>query len=110
LFGRVAFHVVLTEGQLRLDRLENRVADQQARYERNRLRVAELESPERVTRVAQERLGMVPPPGVTYLSPSGPAADAAPRRASSGTGAGEVAADQPGEAWPSVKARLTARR
>ena len=72
LFALVASHVVLTRRQFRLDRLESRAAAEQERYERLRLRVAELEAPARVVAVAQERLGMLPPPGVTYLSPSGP--------------------------------------
>ena len=45
------------------------------RYDRLRLQVAELEAPERVVAAAQQRLGMVPAPGVTYLSPTGPVAD-----------------------------------
>jgi cell division protein FtsL len=71
LFGLVASHVLLTQGQFRLDRLRSRAAAEQARYERLRLQVAELESPSRVVATAQERLGMVPPPTVTYLSPTG---------------------------------------
>lgn len=71
LFGMAAFHAMLISGQVELDRLEQRVADQQARYERHRLEVASLEAPDRIVAVAQERLGMVPPEGVTYLSPSG---------------------------------------
>ncbi len=72
LLALVASQVVLTQGQFRLDRLQSRAAAEQARYERLRLQVAELEAPSRVVAVAQERLGMVSPPAVTYLSPSGP--------------------------------------
>lgn len=71
LFGLVAAHVMLTQGQFRLDALQARTATEQARYERLRLKVAELESPSRIVATAQERLGMVPPPSVTYLSPTG---------------------------------------
>lgn len=73
LFGLVASHVMLTQGQFRLDTLRTRTASEQARYERLRLKVAELESPSRIVATAQERLGMVPPPSVTYLSPTGAA-------------------------------------
>ena len=80
LFGLVASHVMLTQGQFRLDTLRTRTASEQARYERLRLKVAELESPSRIVATAQERLGMVPPHSVTYLSPTGavsaPAGDA----------------------------------
>ena len=68
LFGVVAAHVKLTQGQVRLDRLEARSGDAQATYDRLRLQVAELESPERVVAAAHE-LGMVVPAKVTYLAP-----------------------------------------
>lgn len=71
LFGLVASHVLLTQGQFRLDRLKSRAEVEHARYQRLRLQVAELESPSRIVATAQERLGMVPPPSVTYLSPTG---------------------------------------
>ena len=68
LFGVVAAHVKLTQGQVRLDRLEARSADAQDTYDRLRLQVAELESPERVVAAAHQ-LGMVVPAKVTYLAP-----------------------------------------
>jgi cell division protein FtsL len=101
LFGLVASHVALTQGQFQLDRLEVRAAEEQARYERLRLQVAELESPARVVAAAQERLGMVPPPGVTYLSPVGP---------TSGTGGGgRDGAEAATEEWATVKRQLASR-
>ena len=108
LFGVVAFHVLLTQGQLELDRLSDRAEDAQARYDRNRLLMAELEAPERIVAVAQERLGMVPPPDVVYLSPSGVQA---PRPAApQGDGGGRAADDTTAPSWPSVKAHLAAGR
>lgn len=102
-FGLVASHVVLTQNQFRLERLEAKATEAQARYERLRLRVARLESPERIVAVAQERLGMVPPPGVTYLSPTGTAdGDPAGADADDGLAAG-------GRDWPTVKRRLASR-
>lgn len=77
LFGLVASHVMLTQGQFRLDTLRARTATEQDRYERLRLKVAELESPSRIVAAAQERLGMVSPPSVTYLSPTGAVSAAA---------------------------------
>jgi cell division protein FtsL len=70
-----AFQAQLVSGQERLDRLERQVSEEQARYTANRLEVAQLESPERIVRVAQEELGMVAPPSMTYLSPSGAVVD-----------------------------------
>lgn len=69
LFGVVAFHVLLTQGQLQLQHLQDRDAAALARNQELRLQVAELESPARIVAAAQQ-LGMVPPATVTYLSPS----------------------------------------
>ena len=105
LLGVVASHVALAQGQLRLQRLEAHAAEEQARYERLRLQVAELESPTRIVSAAQERLGMVPPPGVTYLSPSGPVDDkAAPGRAVAGSSEAAAMDD-----WSNVKQQLAGR-
>jgi cell division protein FtsL len=76
LFGVVVAHVVLTQNDFELQRLQHRSAVEEARYERLREQVAELESPARIVASAQERLGMIPPPSVKYLTPS--KADAAP--------------------------------
>ena len=100
LFGLVASHVALTQGQFRLEEMRNKADDEQALYERLRLEVAELESPGRIVAAAQERLGMVPPPGITYLSPVGPVSD--------------VAVDDPAGAaaddWSTVKRQLASRQ
>ncbi len=69
LFGVTAFHTVLMADQGDIDALARRVAEQQARYERLRLEVAELESPDRIVREARD-MGMVTPPTVVYLTPS----------------------------------------
>ena len=71
LFGVVFVQVLLSQGQLQLDHLQNRLTTEQNRNQRLRLEVAELASPARVVAAAQQRLGMVSPPGVTYLSPNG---------------------------------------
>ncbi len=99
LFGLVTSHVALTQGQFRLEDMRAKAGVEQARYERLRLEVAELESPGRIVAAAQERLGMVSPPGITYLSPIGPVSD--------------VAADEADEAaaedWSTVKPQLASR-
>ena len=68
LFGVVAFHVVLTQGQLDLQRLQAKAAAGRATEASLRLQVAQLESPERVVADAQ-RLGLTPPAQVRYLTP-----------------------------------------
>lgn len=101
LFGLVTSHVALTQGQFKLQTLRQRAEAEQARYERLRLHVATLESPARVVAAAQERLGMVPPPGVTYLSPVGPA---------SGMAADDqTSPEQATEDWSTVKRQLANR-
>jgi hypothetical protein len=70
LFGVVAFHIVLTQGQLDLQHLQSRAATASVRQQQLRLEAARLESPERVVEDAR-RLGMVPPSSVRYLTPGG---------------------------------------
>ncbi len=96
-FGVVAAHVVLTQRQFRLEALERKAATEEARYERLRLEVAQLESPERVVAAAQQ-LGMIPPANVTYL---------ASKRA---TPAGSGRAGAPSGEWATVKPHLAAAR
>ena len=105
LFALAAFHAVLVSGQVRLDDLEARVADAQARYAAARLEVAELEAPDRIVAEAT-RIGMVEPPTVTYLAPSGAVAapsEPAPEEAS-GAGDGQAASS-----WSHVKPYLDSR-
>ena len=70
LFGLAVFHTVLVQGQAQLDRLDARVASQEATAQELRLGVAELEAPSRIVAEAQDRLGMVSPAAITYLMPS----------------------------------------
>lgn len=72
LFALAGAHALLVSGQVRLDRLEGQVSEEQARYQELRLQVAQLESPGRIVAEAQTRLAMVPPPSITYLTPTGP--------------------------------------
>jgi len=69
LFGVVAFHVVLTQNQLNIQHLRSEADAASVKQQQLRLQVAELESPERVVDAAQ-KLGMVPPATVHYLSPN----------------------------------------
>ena len=110
LLGMVAFQVVLTQDQARLEELERKAATEQDRYERLRLEVAQLESPGRVVAAAQERLGMVPPATVTYLSPQGATGEDGPdRRSGFAADAGPPASPPATSDWSQVKPHLAAR-
>ncbi len=61
LFGLAVFHTVLIGAQDQLDGLDARIEAEQDRQHRLRLRLAELESPERIVEVATGDLGMVAP-------------------------------------------------
>jgi cell division protein FtsL len=108
LFGLVAAHVLLTQNQFRLQRVQRQAAEEQARYERLRAQVAELESPERVVAAAQERLGMVAPNSVKYLTPAG-VVKSPPPPTDAGAGAAEEDEEQAVTDWSVVKRRLSSR-
>jgi hypothetical protein len=103
-FGLVGVHVILAQNQLRLDRLNAEAAADQVSYERLRLQVAQLESPARIVQDANN-LGMVMPPGVTYLMPPTPAT---PQASPSGPAATTTAPATSSD-WPEVKPELAAR-
>ena len=68
-FGVALSQVIVAQNQDQLDTLNRRLDDAQAKYDRLRFQVAELESPERVVAAAQDRLGMVEPAKVNYVAP-----------------------------------------
>lgn len=70
LFALAVMHALLIGGQIRTDDVQRAVASETEEVHRLRLRVAELESPDRVLQVARDRLGMVPPTEVGYLLPT----------------------------------------
>jgi hypothetical protein len=105
LFALAAANAVLVSGQGRLDQLEAKVAEAQSQYSANRLKVAQLQSPDHIVEAARDRLGMVPPPVVTYLSPSEAMA------AEAGTTAREDPAttSSDGTSWAAAKPYLDGR-
>jgi cell division protein FtsL len=72
LFGTVCTHVLLTQGQAELDSLDTRAANAEATHQQLQVQVAELGSPARIVPAARERLKMIPPPTVVYLTPDAP--------------------------------------
>jgi len=58
-------HTVTSE--LKRQKIENIIAGERAKQETLRIKLARLKSPARVTRIAQDELGMVEPGGVIYL-------------------------------------------
>ncbi len=79
LFAIVAVRVVLAQGQAEIDRLTSSIEAKQAVTQDLRLAVSELEAPAQIVAAARQRLGMVTPVTVTYLTPPLPAAPAAAR-------------------------------
>ena len=78
LFAIVAVRVVLAQGQAEIDRLSQSIEAQQAVRQDLRLMVAELEAPAQIVASARQRLGMVTPAAVTYLTPPPAAVPTAP--------------------------------
>ena len=72
LFAIVALRVLLAQGQVEVDRLEESIEATQAAQQDLRLIVTELEAPAQIVAAARQRLGMVPPVTVTYLAPPPP--------------------------------------
>jgi cell division protein FtsL len=67
LFGLVVFHTVLVQHQSRLDDLDAQLAEQRDRGQDLSHEIAELESPDRIRTVAEQELGLIPPPEVLML-------------------------------------------
>jgi len=101
MFGLAAFQTMIAQGQAQLDHLNGQVDAAQESYAKLRLEAARLESPARIVSVAEQRLGLVPPPSVHYLAPSGDDAVAV-RQATTGAPASR-AAPTSGPSWPSLK-------
>jgi cell division protein FtsL len=108
--GLVALHVLIAENQFTLDNLQQQANTQQASYERQRLSVAQLESPSRIVSVAEGKLKMQQPGSVTYLpatSTPGEGASSADPTSGGSISGGTVSAPQGDADWPAIKAHLS---
>jgi cell division protein FtsB len=92
LLGVVAINVMIAQDQLRLDRLDVQRNAALAHRGQLQLQLAQLQSPARIVAEAEQRLGMVVPSKLTYLSGNG-----APVQT---TGGGAVPAPLPPPAAP----------
>jgi cell division protein FtsL len=104
LFALAIVHTLLVQHQLQLDTLQHQVDDARQEYQKLRLQVAVLESPQRIVDTAESRLGMVPSGDVVYLTPSQP--QASPRTAASPDGDRAGGGGGPGSTWAAVKPYL----
>jgi cell division protein FtsL len=105
-FALVYLHVILAQRQFRLDKLDAEVQQQQITYQKLRLTVAELGSPQHIVSTAEGKLGMLPAGRVSYLSPATtiPGASPVSPLGSPGGSSGQAPA---GDAdWPRVKSQL----
>jgi cell division protein FtsL len=111
----VSLHVFVVQSQFELEELQGQVAEEQSSYERNRLAVAELASPDRIV-AAAEALGMVEPDEVTYLTADDPVADGAATQAAGAPTApvdgavAEVATSPPPVVLPGLAERWIAMK
>jgi cell division protein FtsL len=96
----VALHVLIAENQFRLDHLQQQASVQQARYEKLRLQVAQLEAPARIVSAAEGKLGMRQPGSVTYLP-----ATSLPATSLAGTATPPAARPTPTSAAPAAAKR-----
>jgi cell division protein FtsL len=112
-FALVYLHVVLAQRQFKLDRLTTQVQQEQATYQKLRLQVAELNSPQHIIATAEGQLGMVQPSGVTYLTPaagvvsqSGFAGGSESSLTQSDPSSPGAAAPEGDADWPRIKSQL----
>lgn len=94
--GIVSLNALAAEASFKARELEEEVAELSHRYDDLTAEVAELESPERVRRVATSELGMVPADPI-YLSPEGDRA-VRPADADAPGPSGTESSEQPDEA------------
>ena len=71
LVSAVLFHVVLAQGQLELDELDSRIATERTEYEKLRLEVSTLSSPQRIIEQAQGLGFVIPDTPPVYLQVPG---------------------------------------
>jgi cell division protein FtsL len=112
-FALVYLHVVLAQRQFRLDDLTAQVQKQQVAYQKLRLQVAQLDSPQHVIATAEGQLGMVQPAGVTYLTPSpgvlstsGAIGGSEPSLTQSDPSSASTPAPAGDADWPRIKSQL----
>jgi cell division protein FtsB len=70
LLGLTAVQVTLAQNQQRLDKVNREVQQARDYYDRLRLAVAKLQSPDYIVPSATKRLGMVPAASPLYLTPT----------------------------------------
>jgi hypothetical protein len=108
LFLVAGFNAMLVTGQSRIDSLQKQVQQAQAQYSASRLQVAELEAPEHIVQAARDKLGMVPPHDVKYLTPSEAMAAQIEHGQSSATTAPSTPKGGGGTSWAATKPYLGA--
>jgi len=69
LLAVAVFQTMLVQQQRSIDRLHRAVAEEQARNEKLRFEAARLASPSRILGAAEERLGMVQPETMIFMTP-----------------------------------------
>jgi cell division protein FtsL len=100
-FGLVYLHVVLAQRQFALDNLQSQVQQQQLSYQKLRLQVADLGSPQHVISTAVGQLHMYQQTSLPLLSPSTTIG-----AASSSQSTSSLTAPAGDANWPQIKSLL----
>lgn len=104
LAGNVSVHTSATQGQFDLERLRTSARQKETAYQQLRLRVAEMEAPQRIVDRAHQ-MGMIEPAKVTYLTPTAKTSIDDPAAAKSDP----VPPTQAVQRWGQVKQHLAGR-
>lgn len=67
LFITVLGHVFVEQQQLKIDNLSSRLSTLQRQHQKLSVQVAQLESPSRIEKDAQNNYGMIPPSSIIFL-------------------------------------------
>jgi cell division protein FtsL len=111
LAGAVAFllvysHVVLAQRQFAIDNLNTQVQQQQVAYQKLRLQVAQLGSPQQIISTAEGRLGMTQPASGNYLPTNTTTSGSPASQSSFGSTATSTIAPEGDADWPLIKSQL----
>lgn len=105
----VGIHAFMAEGQVKLEKIQQRLASEQQQYAQRRLQVAELQAPQSIIQRAAQRGLVVAPTPRAVLVPGGLATDAVAASGASALDSGATPPPTPQKDWEKVKEHLAAQ-